>query len=182
MEFGCATCGNNTKRFLDKEDIYLIIGLESKMNESEKNRFDALSILWKGAWDNFNHRRNYEWKYCISVWTAFSVFIASIISGKLIFKSIYILLGIIFIGGIITILHIFFISGLQKRNKSDRDIAIHYERIMQYLSNSQFSEKLESDLRMGRLQWGKLRNYAPATQISITILLYVSAIFIYCYL
>ena len=152
------------------------------MNKNEKNKFDALSILWKGAWDNFHQRRNYEWKFCISIWTAFSIFIATIISGRLILKSEYILLGIIIGGGIITCLHIYYIFGIQKSNKHDRDIAKHYERRMNYIVNSQFPHELESDLEKGRSQWGKLRNYAPAVQISITILLYASAIFIYRFL
>jgi hypothetical protein len=153
------------------------------MNEKEKNRFDALSILWKGAWDNFHQRRNYEWKFCVSIWTAFSIFIASIISGKLVFKSIYILLWLIFYGGIITLFHFWFISGIQRAHKLDRNIAIHYEKIMQYISNSSFSKELEYDLKEARSLWGKLMgHWGPATQIGITILLYFGAVIIYCYL
>lgn len=148
------------------------------MDTNTKNRFDSIALLWKGAWDNFNNRRVYEWKICLAIWTVFAIFIGSNISGDYKIFDIKIIVGIILIGGLITIIHARWIFGLGRANRVDREIAIHYERILQKLSNSEFSEKLEKRIKSPRLQMGKVSNWSHSTQIGITLLLYLASILI----
>ena len=152
------------------------------MNQEEKNIFDSLSVLWKGGWDNFNQRRNYEWKFCLSVWTAFAIFISSIVSGKLVLKSIWILLGILIVGGTITVLHIKYIAGIQRGNRLDREVASYYGELMKDMLNIKFPQELVNRLNDVKSEWGSLTNYSPLTQILITTLLYFVSILIYVYL
>lgn len=52
------------------------------MDDKIKNRFDSLAILWKGAWEQFNERRKYEFQISLAIWTALASFTALILTGK----------------------------------------------------------------------------------------------------
>lgn len=148
------------------------------MEEPTKRRFDALSILWQRAWNNFHQRRTYQWKACLAVWMTFASFIGINISGRITTKySIYILFITIIIGLIIMVFHKWFLYAIARGNNIDRVIAIHYERIMQYISNSQFPGKIKDDIYKIQLNWGSLlKNPFHASQIGISLLFYFGAI------
>jgi hypothetical protein len=154
------------------------------MKDNKKNQFDSLYLLWKGAWDQFNARRVYEFKTCIAVWTAFASFIALVLTGRLLQfgDSIYVILGTVICACLITISHIFWINGLGRANRLDRLIAIHYERMLQNLTDSKFDKELENTLKGPRDKMGKLiANWSHRAQIGITIVLALASIFAVIY-
>jgi amino acid transporter len=143
-----------------------------------KNRFDSLSSLWEGAWDQFNKRREYEFKYTIAVWTVFASFIALVITGSLLQApgNIFVIIGAAVCFGLISFFHIIWIKGLGERNRRDRKIAIHYEGIMQELSDSKFPDELQKDVDGSRENMGKLSNWSHRVQVGITITLAIGCI------
>jgi hypothetical protein len=142
------------------------------MDEKNKRRFDALSILWKGAWDNFHQRRLYEWKFCFMIWAAIAAFIGSLLYGKYNTRNISALIIIIIIGLFIICLHIIWVRGIYQGNKADQKIAFHYERKMRNLSDSEFPEDLANYLKIiQERSWF----WNHGTQIGMTILLLLAA-------
>ncbi len=147
------------------------------MDTNSKNKFDALATLWKGAWENFNVRRQYEFKFTFALWTAFAAFISIIITSESETINHNYLIGTIIIGGLISLLHLWFIVGIGRAHNLDREIAIHYERKMQLLSDSEFPQELKTKITQSHKRMGKLlRNWSHFTQAIITILLYLGAI------
>lgn len=141
------------------------------MEQVDKNRFDAIFQLYSHAWQQFNTRRTYEWQICIALWTALAFAIAGVVNATTLPK----LQGGIYIPGIILLtaiaLQCYFIVGIANAHKSDREMAIHYGEILQYLSGSSFDEALENSLKKGRGNWGKKVNWSSVFQVGITCLL-----------
>lgn len=149
------------------------------MKATEKNRFDSIYLLWKGAWNQFNIRRTYEWKFCLAVWTALSSFIALVLTGRLhLFEnSGFIITGTSICAILILVLFIIWINGLSKACDKDREIAYHYERILKQLSRSNFNKKLLKELEMTlTIMFIPLKKWNQFVQISITIVLTIACV------
>lgn len=154
------------------------------MDTETKNQFDAINELCKGAWEQFNERRRFEFKVCIAVWTALSAFIALILTGRLIesSNSIFVIIGTSICVILITVFHSIWIRGLGKANSLDRNIAIHYERFLQKITNTNFPIELENKLKGPRDKMGKLiANWSHRAQIGVTITLAIASILAVCY-
>lgn len=146
------------------------------MTEVEKNQFDALSTLWKGAWDQFNERRKYEFQISIAVWTAIGSFSGFLLSKDNLKIDKTFAIGVII--GLIWILVLYFnwTYGLAKANKKDRSKAFHYEVKMQNLSRSNFGVGHQNSIqRTGSSVW-ILTNWSHGTQIWITCIFTLIAI------
>lgn len=146
------------------------------MDEKTKNRFDSLASLWKGAWEQFNERRKYEFQISIAVWTALGSFTALILTSKDVkfSESVSYCSAV----GLIAILGIYanWRNYLAKANRKDFAIAIHYERLLQEISNSQFDESLKSKLALSkRVEKYPILGWAVFSQISITTILCIAA-------
>lgn len=46
---------------------------------TEKDKLESLEALRRGAYDSFNDRRSYEWKFALAIWTALAVIIAGLL-------------------------------------------------------------------------------------------------------
>jgi len=144
------------------------------MTEEEKKHFDALSTMWNGAWQQFNQRRNYEWKVSLALWTACASFIALVftrgisvdiqewpLAARLVSMFLCLLVGVV---------HFYFLCRLHYACEADRDIARHYQLKMQSLSQSCFPKELEEKLEETRHTkcW---RNWSVHSQAGITFTL-----------
>ena len=49
------------------------------MTDDERNRFESMDSLRQAAYDSFNDRRSYEWKFSLSIWTALAVLLAGLV-------------------------------------------------------------------------------------------------------
>jgi hypothetical protein len=120
------------------------------MNETQnpmtkKERFDSLSILYARAWENFNDRRKIEFKISFSLYTLFSFAIAGlVINADILTDNIIIPIGIGVFGFFLVLFHIRWCRKANQANFLDRQIAFHYERIMQEISESFFQEDILS--------------------------------------
>ncbi len=106
------------------------------MNNQDKNKADILLSLSKIGWDNFERRRAHQWKFNISIWTAFSAFIAIVVTrGPVAMpcECLYICLSIA-ICLAVTLAHGYWLRSVRARDRLDKDIAIFFEgRIMKLL-------------------------------------------------
>lgn len=145
------------------------------MDEGTKRHFDALSMLWKGRWENFNQRRIYEWKFCIVIWTAFVVFIGNYIFANNKPDDLSELVSsICWIGGIVSLAHIMWLYGLGLKNNRDKMTLWAYERQMRGILNtiSSLPDATENPDRTGR----PLLNIHHGPQVLMTLVLYAAAI------
>lgn len=147
------------------------------MDDKTRNQFESLATLWKGAWEQFNERRKYEFQILISIWTALASFTALILSSEKVSfpKEVFIWsrngLAAIFI------VYVYGRVYLEKTNRKDFKIALHYERMLQKLSNSEFDVTLKKKLEKSKLvQKLPFLNWAPLFQIAITLIFCIAAL------
>ena len=156
-------------------------GKELTMDENTKRRCDAIMEVHKGCWERISERRTYEWRAAYTLWAAVGAFIAIVMTQTGLFKqsdvpvSIF-LLGVVFIGVIFCLIHGFWLKGLGKAHDTDREMAIHYAKILRNLSNSNFEEHFEECLNRQKKQRGLFGDWSRKWQLSITMLLWFVAI------
>ncbi len=150
------------------------------MDENEKRRFDAIIELHNSAWRRVTERRTYEWRVAFTLWTAFAAFIAIVVTRMELINqhSVYtVLIGLGGIGVALCIIHGRWLRGLGEAVDDDRNMAIHYERILQGLSNSEFDTEfrnyLDTKLPKQSTFWG---NWSRPNQLFITIVLFITSI------
>ena len=149
----------------------------------DKDRFDAISIMYKQAWNNFNERRKYESKISYGIFTVYALTIAGILTqiDKTTINGSTFLWGTILIGGIVLILHCLYLRGAFRANFIDRKIAVHFEGIMQTLSSSEFDIDFKKNfISKSNLSKDKipffLATWHPIVLILISLVLYIALI------
>lgn len=143
------------------------------MTSEEKNQFDAIAALWKGAWEQFNERRRFEFQISLAVWTALASFIALVISKDGTFNE-SVLIGTWICAILIFLIYVLWTLGLYRANTFEKRIAFHYADKLRKLSDSEFDRNLKQDL--DNSQKSKMRFWSQAVQIGITFVLSVAAI------
>src|SRR6267154_1270692 len=104
---------------------------EIKMKEEEERLFKALDILRSAAWDSFDKRRSYEWKFGIAVWTALAVFTGTLLTQPS--DKVFQLKGKwpVAVTGLVALMvvaiHAYWSNGISVRNGNDRKISFVYE-------------------------------------------------------
>lgn len=144
------------------------------MDTETKSRFDAIAALWKGAWEQFNERRKFEFQISLAVWTALASFTALVISNEKVTFEKDVRTGTIICIVLICIIYVIWTLGLTRSNAYDKKIAIHYAKILRQLSSSQFDAELENLLKKN--QKSLTRFWSQASQIGVTLVLAIAAI------
>lgn len=141
----------------------------SSVDEWERTR-----VLWQGALDSFNQRRQYEWQMCLAVWGAMVGVIAVLLSKDTQSGNLT-SWGLPTLGFFIAILFTYWISKLLERNNLDRDIAHPYLDRLRELTPTKLSPDILS--RIGEAQAerkGVWRDWNHRTQLFITWLLFAA--------
>ena len=147
------------------------------MDSPVKNQYDSISTLWKGAWDQFNERRRFEFQVSFGVWTFLSAFTAIILTKK--DQAVYIdwmVISSAFAALVaLNFLYWRFIKELRSRNLLDRDIAFFYEKEMQNLCGMNFDQNITDKIKSVKDPEWVILSWSHGTQILITILLSICA-------
>lgn len=149
-----------------------------KMDTETKNKFDALAVLWKGAWDQFNERRRYEFQISVAIWTALTAFVAIVITKYEISKypiNAWGVFGSFIALSLLNYINFRWVKGLRERNDLDKSIALHYERKMQELSNSGFDDTVNKIRNRLKDKPNLFYSWSHGAQIQITLLFSFSA-------
>lgn len=154
---------------------------EKQFITDEKQRFDSISIMYKQAWGNFNERRKYESKINFGIYTVYALTIAGILTQlKSNFITIDFVYGVSALSLILFIIHWMFIVGVYRANCKDRMCALYFEKIMQNLTQSDYSVDLLKILAKTQLRGTELpkarKNWNVQVQVLITFVLSVTAI------
>jgi hypothetical protein len=149
---------------------------------TEKERIDTISIMYSQAWENFNRRRDFEIKLSFGLYTILCLSIAGlIVYGDYLKITPTFLIGVIFFGFVLVFLHGYWCFKANRVNHLDRKIAVHFERIMQDLSNSEYPENLLELIAANTLSNNKtpslLRNWSHLIQIFVSFFLYLSLVY-----
>ena len=152
------------------------------MDENTKRCCDTIYQLCKDSWERVSERRHYEWRAAFTLWTAFGAFIAIALTHTEIFTRsnlLATLVGVIIVGGILCVLHWRWLKGLGEATALDREIAIHYEKILRDLSDSKFPKNLQDkiDKQKKKLEtfWG---DWSRSKQLLVTVALCVISILV----
>ncbi|MFQ5687973.1 MAG: hypothetical protein ACE5GV_15100 [Candidatus Scalindua sp.] len=138
------------------------------MGKHEDKELDIIICLEKIAWDNFERRRTYEWKFNFSVWAALGALIGILlakdakippIEGCLILVPIAFALFII-LG------HTFWLYQLNKRHRLDKSIAIFYEEELKKKLDIKFANEIDSLKK-------SVRNDAWSSLVSVLVTLLI---------
>lgn len=93
----------------------------STLSEDESRYFDSLNELRRAAWESTDHRRPFEWKVCLAVWTALALFVGSVVTARLAIASWSVVCATILAGLAIVFLHYRFIKGLRNAHNIDKE-------------------------------------------------------------
>ena len=138
---------------------------------NDKERFDSLHALWKGAWENFHERRRYEWKFSFGIWTALVLIAGQIALVEIknqptpLSRALLILLSVIILVGIL-LTHVWWLVAVRQAHKTDRNIADCYENEMLKITNGELLEKLADVVKKDKVGW-----WGTVVPIIITVLL-----------
>ena len=92
------------------------------MTHADKRRFDALQVILRYWWGEFQEKTRLEWRLSFAIWATLATIIGSILTGKLqslkiAFLPIWISVFLI----ILLALHFWFLSWIQKKLRSFRE-------------------------------------------------------------
>ncbi len=137
-----------------------------------KTEIDALEELRKGAWEEFNNRRIYEWKMSMGIWTALTAFVALILTGRVKICSNLAMYAWIVIS-IIFFLHAYFIYKLTKSNRMDRKKQFLYEKKINKILDISYDDELKKDIAKRQKMNEKfpLLDWSQSVQLSVTLIL-----------
>lgn len=116
------------------------------MDEAAKRRFDAILELLNGCWQKTADRRTYEWRITLTLWTGFAMLIGVLLTSDIGTASPAVSVGVFIIGFLIVCAHGLFLWGVAVMQTADRKMALHYEKILQNLSEAAFDEGLREAL------------------------------------
>jgi hypothetical protein len=150
--------------------------------QEAKELFVALDTLRSAAWTSFDKRRTYEWKFCIAVWTALAVFTGSLVAQPIESTKTFpvkgfwpVVLTAIF-GLAVAALHAFWTKGTGNANNVDRRLSFFYlERMFPLIAVKK--EDIDPIVAPVIKRMGTLANYAHFSQVGITVLLVIAAVF-----
>ena len=146
------------------------------MNEDAKRRFDAVAVLWKGCWDRIKERRTYEWKTTLTLWTALALLVGALLTNALPAGAM-LSAGVGVLGALVVAAHWVYLAGLGKRHADDREMAIHYERILRNLTGSDFDPALKDRLATVTKHHRSLfREWSRRVQASVSFILWLTAL------
>ncbi|MCP4370832.1 MAG: hypothetical protein GY797_22375 [Deltaproteobacteria bacterium] len=146
------------------------------MNNDEKKRFDSLEVLRQSAWNSFHHRRAFEWKVCLALWTAFASFIGIVITGKSGQLGMLTAITTIIVCIAIIVIYLNWIKGLSRAHDIDKRIMVKFRNEMMDILGSKFSEDLEKEQENVRRNWPRYTNWTHSLQIGFTCILAFAAV------
>lgn len=147
------------------------------MTDGEKRRFDALETLRKSAWDSFDKRRTFEWKICISLWTAFAAYIGAVLTGRLTDRiGLSTIIAVLSASILIVGLHTSWIRGLGRANRLDRKIAFYFCDLMIQELSVRFPEEIVAEINYLAKRMGLATNWSHFFQIGVTMSLAAGAV------
>lgn len=150
------------------------------MDDDVKKKLDVFEGLRKGAWEDFNNRRIYEWKITISIWTALAGFIALILTSRVgISLNIGHVIFSIIVIVVMWLIHAFFIYKLSISNRIDRDKQFLYENKIIEILKIEFDNELQKNIKKRRDSRKKnpLLDWSGLVEIGITTILLIVAFF-----
>jgi len=141
-------------------------------------RFKALEMLRSAAWKSFDRRREYEWKFGITLWSALAAFIALLFRAPTPSKEVHGVLSAAStaaFGALLIIIHVILTRGWSKANDRDRNIARVFEKKMCDLIEINHDKEILCFLPKDYHVMGPLRNYSHFGQVAVTFVLVVAA-------
>jgi hypothetical protein len=143
------------------------------MSDAQKDRFHVISTLRTWTWDSFVQRREFEGKINIGVWTALAALIGILLS-----RGISIAHGVAFVkwGSVafvvaLTSLHVYYIRGLEKAQRLDRNSVHEYDELLEDEFGPFLSDSLKDARKGDKARRGFLKSYSHSFEVGLTLLL-----------
>jgi uncharacterized membrane protein YfcA len=148
------------------------------MTETQKNRFNAVSTLRSWAWDSFTERREFEGKINIGVWTALSAIIGILLGRgvSIEHRQEFVEWGSVAFAIVLTLLHVYYIWGLEIAQRRDRDSVHEYDELLEKEFGPFLSKPLKNSKTIYKERTGFLRSYSHIFEVGLTTLLSLSLV------
>lgn len=145
------------------------------MEEPERRRFESIETLRRAAYERFNDRRAYEWKFSLGIWTAEAVFLAGLVQpvevgeiSPMTARGAWIAAAMA--GTLLVAVHGYWSKRAARAHSIDKEVSHFFGNAMQEMLNLPFSDgvaKEISDLRKAK-DW---KLWSHTAQATITLLL-----------
>ena len=150
--------------------------MKKLLNNDEKRAAEVLLSLQASAFNSFNERRRYEWRLCISLWTASAVLLGFLLKGEIQAISPWLKWGLTVVAALMMVLHAIWMKGAGRRNRADIHVAYFWEEKTRDILDAAYPKKLETELRALRETSGRLTSWSFFFQLATTILLALAII------
>ena len=151
---------------------------KKEMCPDQKNRFDALAVLWERAWKSIDERRGYEWKFAFGVWTALGLVIIGLLRQDIQSTDCTALLLSFAYHALpaVILIHLFWLCSLLRINRINIKIADHYQDKMLQMVDRDFIEELKRITEHWPDCWSIVCQIAITILLSVTVLVVLSCI------
>ena len=150
--------------------------MKKQLKDDEKRAAEVLLSLQASAFNSFNERRRYEWRLCISVWTASAVLLGFLLKGEIQAVSLWIKWALTGFAAFMIVLHAIWMKGAGRRNRADIHVAYFWEEKTRDVLDVKYPPELESELQALRAKSGRLTSWSFFFQLATTILLALAII------
>lgn len=137
---------------------------------------NKIEIYWKlheSAWSSFQRRADHEFKFAVTVWTAYAAFIAIILKSGINFENnLYI--NLILLGFLV--LHIYYEYGMTVSNDADLAKCYDLEKKIKTEFNYNYSHKTNKKIFRIKNSCFLSRHWSHFAHIAITLLLAISSL------
>jgi hypothetical protein len=147
------------------------------VTEENKARIDTIRSLYERSWEQFNKRRDNEFKITIALWTAMAVGVAGVAR----LEKIAMPAGRwapVLLAFFAFILHFIWCRGIGKAQWAERTAALHYSSLLQKMARASFDDKFAYDLKRMRQRNWVGRNWTYVFQLGVTFLLGVALVLV----
>jgi len=143
-----------------------------RVKHFDKEKFEALEVLRKSAWEKFSSRRPLEWKACLALWALLAAVAAILLEGKDLISSVnrivVTVVGIIILG-----IHILWLIGLARATTIDQNAEHDLRNKMLDEIDFTWTDKTKQSMAKWHSGNWLLKNWSQVTQGAITMVLVV---------
>ena len=117
------------------------------MDESAKNKINALELLQKSAMQRYAWRAQVEWKLCLALWAALAAFSGAVLTGKQATPpTTLVVVSVGVVAFAICALHLSWLRGLWRTQRLDNNVSFFFRDRMMEAVGLHFSSDISNEI------------------------------------
>jgi len=137
----------------------------------------ALELLRSAAYKSFTDRREYEWKFCLSIWTVFTIYLSALVigppksNGSLAISGCSLFLGTFVLSALVVVTHYLWTKGMLRANALNTKMEVQMTESMRTILNFEWDAEVRDYVAQIRSTNGTVKHWSHFAELLITFLL-----------